>query len=93
MRRNIPVSWHSFGGLFMGHTIGTGHKNVDLCTAQYTASFDPDLCRRLAKGLVETKIRNSRTLLRRNWKEPEAPNALLEDLRGDIRHLQRVKDL
>ncbi len=93
MRRNIPVSWHSFGGWFMGHTIGTGHKNVELRTAQYTASFDPALCLRLAKGLVEAKIRNSRTLLRRNWKGSGAPDALLEDLRGDIRRLQRVKDL
>ena len=93
MRRNIPVSWHSFGGWLMGHTIGTGHKNVELRTAQYTASFDPALCLRLAKGLVEAKIRNARTLLRRNWKGPSAPDALLEDLQGDIRRLQRVKDL
>jgi len=93
MRRNIPVSWHSFGGWLMGHTIGTGHKNVELRTAQYTASFDPALCLRLAKGLVEAKIRNARTLLRRNWKGPGAPDALLADLRGDIRRLQRVKDL
>ena len=36
MRHNIPLSWHSFGGWLMGHTIGTGHKNVELRTAQYT---------------------------------------------------------
>ena len=35
MSREIPVSWHSFGGWFAGHTIGTGHKNVELRTAQY----------------------------------------------------------
>lgn len=93
MKRNISVSWHGFGGWFMGHTIGTGHKNVELRTAQYAASFDPALCLRLAKGLIEAKIRNCRTLLRRNWKGPTAPNALLADLRGDIRHLQRVPDL
>jgi CRISP-associated protein Cas1 len=27
MAREIPTSWHSFGGWFLGHTIGTGHKN------------------------------------------------------------------
>ena len=92
MTRGIPVSWHSFGGWFMGHTVGTGHKNVELRTAQYAGSFDKALCLRLAKGLVEAKIRNCRTLLRRNWKGESSPNALLEDLQGDIRHLHRVKD-
>ncbi|MCB2262794.1 MAG: CRISPR-associated endonuclease Cas1 [Candidatus Thiosymbion ectosymbiont of Robbea hypermnestra] len=93
MKRSIPVSWHGFGGWFMGHTIGTGHKNVELRTAQYQASFDPARCLHLAKGLIEAKIRNCRTLLRRNWKGPDSPNPLLADLRGDIRQLQRVPDL
>jgi len=35
MSREIPISWHSFGGWFLGHTVGTGHKNVELRTAQY----------------------------------------------------------
>lgn len=30
MRRDIPVTWHSFGGWFMGHTVGAGHANVEL---------------------------------------------------------------
>jgi len=41
MRRDIPVSWYSNGGWFIGHTIGTGHRNVELRTAQYRQSFDP----------------------------------------------------
>ena len=41
MSREIPVSWHSFGGWFLGHTIGTGHKNVEVRTAQYRARFRP----------------------------------------------------
>src|SRR5690606_33879391 len=40
MRREIPVTWLSYGGRFIGHTVGTGHKNVELRTAQYKASFD-----------------------------------------------------
>jgi CRISPR-associated protein Cas1 len=93
MARGIPVSWHSFGGWFMGHTIGTGHKNVELRTAQYRASFDDHACLRLAKGWVDAKIRNARTLLRRNWKGASAPDILLEDLQGDIRHVHRVTDM
>ena len=26
MRREIPVTWHSYGGWFLGHTMGLGHK-------------------------------------------------------------------
>jgi CRISPR-associated protein Cas4 len=68
MRREIPVSWYSGGGWFLGHTTGTGHRNVELRTAQYRASFDPVFCLRFARGLVASKLRNGRTLLRRNWR-------------------------
>ena len=67
-RREIPVSWHSYGGWFMGHTIGTGHHNVDSRTNQYRASFDERICLGLARGWVAAKIANCRTLLRRNWR-------------------------
>ena len=75
MRREIPVTWQSYGGWFLGHSMGAGHSNVELRTAQYRASFDDAACLRLAKGWVQSKIRNSRVLLRRNWpdKEPSAP--------------------
>src|SRR5581483_5821501 len=67
MQREVPITWHSFGGWFMGHTMGTGHKNVEVRTAQYKTSFDADRCMRIARGLVVAKIQNCRTLLRRNW--------------------------
>ncbi len=79
MRRGTPVSWYSFGGWFMGHTVGIGHKNVELRTAQYRASFDDGVCLRLAKGWVKAKIQNSRTFMRRNW-------------RGDEQRLERVQN-
>lgn len=66
--RSIPVSWHSYGGWFIGHTVGTGHHNVETRTFQYGASFDPQKCLRIARGWVAAKIANSRTLLRRNWR-------------------------
>lgn len=81
MQREIPVSWHSFGGWFMGHTHGVGHKNVELRTAQYKASFHPQTCLRLARGLVAAKIANSRTQLRRNWRSEEPPDVLLRNLK------------
>lgn len=89
MRREIPISWFSYGGWFLGHSAGIGHKNVELRTAQYRASFDPAFCLALARGLVEAKLRNCRTLLRRNWRDGEAPATALDHLKraaGDTRH-------
>ena len=83
MWRGIPVTWHSYGGWFVGHTVGNGHKNVELRTAQYRASFDEGTCLRFARGLVSAKIQNCRTLLRRNWKRAESSNPVLVDLRSD----------
>lgn len=67
-RRDIPVTWHTYGGWFVGHTVGTGHRNVETRIAQYRNSFDPQVCLRLARGWVHAKIANCRTMLRRNWR-------------------------
>lgn len=81
MKREIPVTWHSFGGWFLGHTHGIGHKNVELRIAQYRASFDKHVCLQLAKGVVRAKILNSRTLMRRNWRGEQSPDSAITDLK------------
>ncbi len=68
MQAEIPVSWFTTGGWFVGHTVGTGHRNVTVREAQFRAAFDGRRCLDLARGLVRAKVRNSRTLLRRNWR-------------------------
>jgi CRISPR-associated endonuclease Cas1/CRISPR-associated protein Cas4 len=98
MARDIPITWLSHGGWFLGHTVGLGHKNVELRTAQYRASFDASHCLRLARDLVAAKIRNQRTLLRRNWKAAEGePDAMPEELvlkfRHDIDAAERARSL
>lgn len=98
MAREIPVTWLSHGGWFLGHTVGLGHKNVELRTAQYRASFDGAHCLRLARELVVAKIRNQRTLLRRNWKSGSVdqhamPEPLLQQFRQDIEAAERAHDL
>ena len=93
MEREITVSWHSFGGWFIGHTVGTGHRNVELRTAQYRASFDDAKCLRVARGLVAAKIQNARTLLRRNWKNGEMPEPLLDEFRRDVEQARRAPGL
>jgi len=93
MRREIPVSWYSGSGWFLGHTIGTGHKNVELRTAQYRGSFDAAFCLRLARGLVTSKLRNSRTLLRRNTRADSPPEAALGGLQRAARAAGEAKSL
>lgn len=93
MARGIPVTWLSHGGWFLGHTVGLGHKNVELRSAQFRASFDERHCLMLARDLVAAKIRNQRTLLRRNWKRGDLPEALLSEFRQDIDAAERAHDL
>lgn len=93
MSREIPVTWHSYGGWFMGHTVGLGHKNVELRTAQYRASFDEKVCLKIARDLVEAKILNARTLLRRNWRGEDKPERLIDELKRDAYDATRAVDL
>lgn len=93
MRREIPVSWYSYGGWFMGHTVGVGHKNVELRTAQYARSFEPHTCLHLARRVVRAKILNSRTLLRRNWRGTDRPSVLMRDLKMDADRAARASNL
>ncbi len=93
MKRGIPVTWHSYGGWFMGHTQGTGHNNVELRTAQYRASFEEHACLHIARQLIRAKILNARTFLRRNWRGDEKPRELLDGLRLDARKAARAATL
>lgn len=68
MNNEIPVSWFSSGGWFLGHTIGTGNGNVAVREAQYRCAFDENRCLSLSCNLVAAKVQNSRTMLRRNWR-------------------------
>jgi CRISP-associated protein Cas1 len=97
-RRDIPVTFMTYGGWFLGHTVGTGHKNVMTRTLQYQTSFDPKACLKLARKLVAAKIYNCRTLLRRNWKSPEAedgraPASLLQAMKNDIAQAGRAETM
>jgi CRISPR-associated protein Cas1 len=92
-RREIPVTYLSYGGWFLGHTVGTGHRNVETRTAQYRASFDPVMCLELARVLVAAKIANCRTLLRRNHRGQDAPKDALEGLNRDVRMARRASSL
>jgi CRISPR-associated protein Cas1 len=77
--REIPIAYFSHGGWFYGLTQGGWHKNVELRVRQYRAAFDPATSLTLARRFVSVKIRNARTLLRRNHRA--IPEGVLDDFR------------
>ena len=81
LERDIPVAFFSHGGWFRGVAHGTGHRNVEVRTAQYRLSFDPNACLEFARDLVAAKIVNQRTILRRNWRgDPDHRKTVLTRL-------------
>jgi CRISPR-associated protein Cas1 len=75
--RHIPILFFSSGGWYCGRTVTSDSKSASLRLAQYAAN--PLLVQRLARGVVAAKIKNCRTMLRRNAELP-ADNRALQDL-------------
>lgn len=71
MERDITVVFFSTGGWFRGRTVGHGSKNIELRIHQHRAADDPARALAIARVIVAAKIRNSRTLLRRNHEVPD----------------------
>lgn len=78
--RGISTCYFSSGGWFYGTTQGHHHKNVILRIAQFTTHQDPDRSLEIARQIVHGKIRNARTIVRRN--HPEKPVGILKELAG-----------
>lgn len=62
--REVPVCWFSYGGWFSGIAEGLPGKNVDLRRRQVAVAGQGAV--QIARAMVEGKVRNQRTLLRRN---------------------------
>lgn len=67
--RDIPLSFHSFGGWYQATITPASGKNVLARIAQHKAAASEDASLALAKGFIHAKITNSRVMLRRNAKE------------------------
>jgi CRISPR-associated endonuclease Cas1/CRISPR-associated protein Cas4 len=81
LRAGVPITYLTGGGFCLGRTRGPSHKNVELRLAQYHAATDPDRSLVLARRFVVAKIKNCRTLIRRNVDEPQAAMAELDKLK------------
>lgn len=66
LRREVPVCWFSYGGWFSGIAEGLPSKHVELRRRQVARAHSGALD--IARPIVAGKIRNCRTLLRRNAK-------------------------
>jgi CRISPR-associated protein Cas1 len=67
--REATVLHLSYGGWLSAVTTPPPHKNIELRRKQFRAADDRNLCLYLARAFVSGKVRNSRTLLRRNARE------------------------
>ncbi|MDE0117069.1 MAG: CRISPR-associated endonuclease Cas1 [bacterium] len=76
--QQVPVCWFSYGGWFQGIAHGLPSKHVDLRRRQVAIAAQAGLP--IARKMVEGKIRNSRTLLRRNSRSDVKP--VLEQLKA-----------
>jgi CRISPR-associated protein Cas1 len=71
LERSIPLLYFSYGGWFYGRTIVSAGNNVELRVAQMRAADDAVRSLAVSKGFVAAKIRNSRTMIRRNHSSPD----------------------
>lgn len=76
--QQVPVCWFSYGGWFQGIAHGLPSKHVDLRRRQVAIAAQAGLP--IAQKMVEGKIRNSRTLLRRNSRSEVKP--ILDQLKA-----------
>jgi CRISPR-associated protein Cas1 len=76
--REVPIVHLSYGGWLNAVTTPPPHKNIELRRRQFAAAADQAVCIRLAQAFVTGKIRNTRTLLRRNARE--LPQGVLHQL-------------
>lgn len=69
--REIPVCWFSYAGWFQGIANGLPSKHVELRRRQVGIAAQAGLP--VARRMIEGKIRNCRTLLRRNTRVDTGP--------------------
>lgn len=92
--RGIPIVYFSHGGWLRAVTTGMPHKNIELRRLQFAVAADARRSLVLARRIVAAKIRNSRTLLRRNG-DGVAPIDLerLKELAGTVDNIDAAESL
>ncbi len=86
--REIPIFHLTYGGWLAAVTTGLPHRNVELRARQYRVADDAAASLAFARAFVAGKVRNQRTLLRRNAREDVSP--ALRELARLARRAQEV---
>lgn len=89
LERGIPVCHFTYGGWLKGITAGITHKNIELRIKQFRQAGDDIAALEIAQDIVVAKIKNSRTMLRRN--HPDPPAAALAELERLARTVAQVE--
>lgn len=89
--RDVSILHLSYGGWLTAVTTPPPHKNIELRRRQFQLADDEQFCLQVARAIVSGKIRNSRTLLRRNARE--LPDGVLRRLAESRRHAERATAL
>jgi len=91
IERNIPVLYFSYGGWFKGLSYGFNHKNIQQRMKQFSIALDREQNLTLAKQFIIGKVKNCRTMLRRNCSNDDVTSAL-DELSKMIKKIERSKD-
>lgn len=67
-QREVPIFHHTYGGWLTAVTVGLQSRNVELRAHQYRLADDEARALPVARAIVVAKLRNQRTLLRRNYR-------------------------
>jgi CRISPR-associated protein Cas1 len=89
--RDVVILHLSYGGWLAAVTTPPPHKNIELRRRQFQMADDPQACLELARNFVAGKIRNARTLLRRNARA--LPEGALRSLAEARRRAERAASL
>ena len=93
LSRDIPVCWFNYGGMFIGMATGLSSKHVELRRRQVVNAYQGNV--RIAAAIVGAKIANSRTMLRRNAKQPVEKRVMesLKSLASKAAESQSIPEL
>lgn len=82
--REVTIFHHTYGGWLTAITSPVPGRNVELRARQYRLADDKEEALRISRAIVSGKLRNQRTLLRRNHPGP---------VEGTLRELRRLARL
>lgn len=94
LREGIPISFFSGGGYFQGMAHGLPSKNIEWRRQQFVRFEQPETALALARCIVAGKVRNQRTLLRRNYHNlPDEISDQLRELASAAENAESLRSL